>query len=209
MKPAATPLSDSSASSPSIISSETPIPTPVVQEEETASTEAQSAQGPSIKVQAPSGNTWKDSRITERKEQGDWLFQFDDELDQRGDDPSQDDDPLDDPEDYDNDSDDEQTPLREETSVHSSYQEYQMAASLPVVIPTRFGATSNRGSTRGSRESPPTHSTNQQQVAGSHRRPLQGSGEFEIPAARGNADQEILSKSFAIPRSRNRVKAWM
>merc|ERR1712137_9041 len=193
------------ASSPALLPTESPIEQAVV---ETEVSEPQETQTPAIKIQAPSGNTWKDSRITERKEQGDWLFQFDDELDQ-GAGPSHDDEPLDDPEDYDINSDDEQTPIREEAPVHSSYQEYQMAASLPVVIPTRFGAAS-RESLRESRGSPPIHSTNQLQrehVAGSHRRPLQG--EFEIPAAQGHADQEILSKSFVIPRSRNRVKAWM
>jgi len=202
-----TPAALLSAASPAIVSSELTISSSV-QDEDKIAAETQPAHGPSIKVQVPSGNTWKDSRITERKEQGDWLFQFDDELDQR-DEPSHDDEPLDDPEDYDINSDDEQTPIREEAPVHSSYQEYQMAASLPVVIPTRFGAAS-RESLRESRGSPPIHSTNQLQrehVAGSHRRPLQG--EFEIPAAQGHADQEILSKSFAIPRSRNRVKAWM
>merc|ERR1712137_649992 len=159
--------------------------------------EDQPADSPDASVVAqssPKKNKWMNPKFkAEKTTSSDWLFQFDDEEFEK----SQPDPPDDLSDDFDDEIDTSESRGYDESNDYRS-PEFHMAASVPVAIPAnRF-------------TNPPPKKASKSPPSKSRRviKPFEGT--FDIPeAVDPNADNEILSKSFAIPRSRNRVRGWM
>merc|ERR1712137_557490 len=133
--------------------------------------------------------TWKNSRISEKKPRdSDWMFQFDEDDNESLKAESEDiqnepqDDDLDD---FNIDDYDDFRP-----------NNYPIASSVPVSIPAAFTALGER--------SPPATKKDQQQQQ-QRRRGVRT--DFDTPSVEeSRVDQDMMSKSFAVPVSRNKVR---
>jgi len=181
------PKSDNTIISTSVQTTETPKTVPTIVTEDVEETD--SLLDP---VAEKKTNTWKNSRIKEKESGSDYLFQFDDE------------DPFRSTYDNDNlsadDFDDEvdlnapEIATYDDSYDYSRASQFHMAASLPVSIPANLMARTGKVKSK----SPPSRKV--------ERKPFEGT--FDLPD-QTNADSAILSKSFAIPKSRNRVRGLL
>lgn len=153
-------------------------------------------------------NTWKNTKISDKMTaSSEWLFQFDDDDDVRGNNDNVDD--NDDDGIFDDDFDDD-FEIAEPENLYEDVNDtrapgFHMAASVPVNIPTLLDRKLNM------RSNNTTKKTSQVPAEEPVRASFSNSV-FEVPGSdtrQSHADQEILSKSFAIPLSRNRVRAWL